>query len=229
MKIDKNRPLPAHTKLKYEECLAKIVLEKLFPNRYTTLEIADKPDLRDLRHNIGIEVTSSDPVEEREALRLWSTTNYMDESENKERNIKRLEQLGVKYTEGVQVWPSKSFWPSHLESTPWFYFFNAFCEKARKLNQGHYAVLSEYDLFVHSEDFFWPYELSPWMSDLLEKMVEKNQKVRRFSYVYLVGGSSIYIWNLVRQNYEVMQKDKDFWRYGWEAREMGIQKEESGE
>ena len=126
MKIDKNRPLPAHTKLKYEECLAKIVLEKLFPNRYTTLEIADKPDLRDLRHNIGIEVTSSDPVEEREALRLWSTTNYMDESENKERNIKRLEQLGVKYTEGVQVWPSKSFWPSHLESTPWFYFFNAF-------------------------------------------------------------------------------------------------------
>ena len=67
------------------------------------------------------------------------------------------------------------------------------------------------------------------MSDLLEKMVEKNQKVRRFSYVYLVGGSSIYIWNLVRQNYEVMQKDKDFWRYGWEAREMVIQKEESGE
>ena len=66
-------------------------------------------------------------------------------------------------------------------------------------------------------------------TELVEKMVEKNQKVRRFSYVYLVGGSSIYIWNLVRQNYEVMQKDKDFWRYGWEAREMVIQKEESGE
>lgn len=41
MKIDRNRPLPAHTKYKYEECFAKIILEHLFPQRYIDLKIED--------------------------------------------------------------------------------------------------------------------------------------------------------------------------------------------
>ena len=34
------------------------------------LQLSDKPDLRDLKHNIGIEVTSVIPKEEREAFKL---------------------------------------------------------------------------------------------------------------------------------------------------------------
>ena len=33
-KIEKDRPLPSHTKLDYDECYAKIVLEKFFPDQY---------------------------------------------------------------------------------------------------------------------------------------------------------------------------------------------------
>ena len=60
-KIEKDRPLPSHTKLDYDECYAKIVLEKFFPDQYENLQISDKPDLRDISNNIGIEVTSAIP------------------------------------------------------------------------------------------------------------------------------------------------------------------------
>lgn len=52
-----------HTKHKYDECFAKIVLEEFFPNKYKNLIIKDKPDLVDESSNIGIEVVNAIPVE----------------------------------------------------------------------------------------------------------------------------------------------------------------------
>lgn len=46
VKIEKDRPLPRHTKLDYDECYAKIILEKFFPAKYQNLQISDRPDLR---------------------------------------------------------------------------------------------------------------------------------------------------------------------------------------
>lgn len=226
MKIDRNQPLPAHTKLKYEECLAKVILEKLFPNRYGTLEIADKPDLRDTQHDIGSEVTSAGSSKDREADRLWTITNFMDESEKKARSIDRLRQLGIEYTGGEQLWPAKSFCPSRFETSPAFHLFQAYRGKVQKLNQGHYVEMSEYDLFVHYYWFTWQYEPSSWMPVLLEKMVKGNGNPRRFSYVYLLGFSAIYIWNLAGQSYKVIPKDNNFWHHSWDARELVIQKED---
>ena len=53
----KNKPLPDHTRLDYHECLAKIVLEALFPNVFMDLELKDKPDLHNIEMKTGIEVT----------------------------------------------------------------------------------------------------------------------------------------------------------------------------
>ena len=158
MKIDRNRPLPAHTKYKYEECFAKIILEHLFPQRYIDLKIEDRPDLQDLEHQIGVEVTSAVPPEDREASSLWTSTVYMDDGPQKKRNIDRLAQLGVHYTGGVQVWPSKSYQTDSLENSPYWALIQSFSDKIQKLNQGHYAKLNQYDLFVHSELFIWPGE-----------------------------------------------------------------------
>ena len=52
-----NKPLPDHTKVDYYECLAKLILEKMFPNEFENLEILDKPDLQDDKNGIGVEVT----------------------------------------------------------------------------------------------------------------------------------------------------------------------------
>lgn len=98
-----------------------------------------------------------------------------------------------------------------------------------KLNQGQYAQMREYDLFVHYYWFTWKHEPSTWMPVLLEKMVKENSNPLQFSYVYLLGFTAIYIWNLVGQSFKVIQKDNNFWHYSWDARELVIQKEEGGE
>ena len=52
--IEKDKPLPRHTRLDYDECYAKLVLEKFFPEEYQNLTISDRPDLRDEQHNIEL-------------------------------------------------------------------------------------------------------------------------------------------------------------------------------
>ena len=43
----------SHTKLRYDECFAKIVLERFFPNAYNDLLLSDRPDLRDNKKASG--------------------------------------------------------------------------------------------------------------------------------------------------------------------------------
>ena len=96
-KIEKNKPLPSHTKFNYYECYAKIVLEEFFGYN---LSLDDKPDLQDIQNNIGIEVTIAEKSETLEAERLYSTLFYVDEH-TREKNIKRIEQCGSKYKDGI--------------------------------------------------------------------------------------------------------------------------------
>ena len=227
MKIDRNRPLPAHTKYKYEECFAKIILEHLFPQRYIDLKIEDRPDLQDLKHQIGVEVTSAVPPEDREANSLWTSTVYMDNGPQKMRNIDRLAQLGVHYTGGVQVWPSKSYQTDSLENSPYWALIQSFSDKIQKLNQGHYAKLNQYDLFVHSELFIWPGEETLQLSRLLQEMISRNNRSKHFTFVYLLGIEKLSIWNLKSGVYKMTEVNSDdYLQFGLAARELVIQKEE---
>ena len=94
-KIEKDRPLPSHTKLDYDECYAKIVLEKFFPDQYENLQISDKPDLRDISNNIGIEVTSAIPQSEQEAMALACEIPYL-EKEKQDKRIAYLKKKGYR-------------------------------------------------------------------------------------------------------------------------------------
>ena len=227
MKIDRNRPLPAHTKDTYEECFAKMILEHLFPQRYIDLKIEDRPDLQDLKHQIGVEVTSAVPPEDREASSLWTSTVYMDNGPQKMRNIDRLAQLGVHYTGGVQVWPSKSYQTDSLENSPYWALIQSFSDKIQKLNQGHYAKLNQYDLFVHSELFIWPGEETLQLSRLLQEMISRNNRSKHFTFVYLLGIEKLSIWNLKSGVYKMTEVNSDdYLQFGLAARELVIQKEE---
>ena len=58
VKIYKDKPLPPHTKLDYQECYAKLLLESSFKKfKMDDLIIRDKPDLCNKANDIGIEVT----------------------------------------------------------------------------------------------------------------------------------------------------------------------------
>ena len=100
MKIDKNKPLPDHTKLKYDECCAKLILEELFLDRYKNLLLADKPDLQGI--NVGIEVTTADDHNKQESMSNWVKAYNCQDEKARNNKIERLAQLGVKYTGGVQ-------------------------------------------------------------------------------------------------------------------------------
>lgn len=106
-KIEKGKPLPDHTKLDYDECYAKLVLERHFPNRYSSLKIIDKPDLIDEEKCIGVEVTSAIPIKRREAIKLWYKMPYYSANEQK-RAKERMKQLGEPYQGMVQCWPKNT-------------------------------------------------------------------------------------------------------------------------
>lgn len=61
MNINPDLPLPDNLKVKYEECLAKIILETLFGDEFKNLEIdCERPDLQSEDMSVGVEVTISE-------------------------------------------------------------------------------------------------------------------------------------------------------------------------
>ena len=66
---NKNSSAP---KLRWEECYAKLILERIFPERFGALTISDKPDLQNLTLDVGIEVTTAESKAEKEMDHLHS-------------------------------------------------------------------------------------------------------------------------------------------------------------
>lgn len=59
------------SKLRWEECCAKLILERVFPERFGTLTISDKPDLQNLTLDVGIEVTTAESKAEKEMDKMF--------------------------------------------------------------------------------------------------------------------------------------------------------------
>lgn len=182
-RIQKDRPLPSHTKLDYDECYAKIVLEKFFPEKYIDLKIADKPDLRDESNNIGIEVTSAIPQNDQEAASLACEIPYLGEIK-KNKRISYLKTKGYDYTDYGMFGTSRSFaWTGigypDIDKTHCKYFLSAVKNKIRKLNNSGYAQMGRYDLFVNSELF-----IENWMPDI--KNLGFVQSGAKALYFYLL-------------------------------------------
>lgn len=166
MKINKNKPLPNHTKLDYNECCAKLILEELFPNRYHDLLIADKPDLQG--SNVGIEVTIANDQKRQEALSNWVKANNCQDANARKNYIDRMAQLGVKYTGGVQGWPGLS--PS-FELTK-----KAIETKILKLNSGKYKSFSRYELFIFTDTWYHDTVIEDAKKYIFSNIVRNNYK-----------------------------------------------------
>lgn len=143
--IDPDKPLPDHTRLDYDECCAKLILEELFPERYGQLTLADKPDLQG--KDVGIEVTIADDPKMLAAMNNWTKANYDTDDAMKRRHIECMAQLGVTYTGGVQAWPG---YPPRFD-----WVKKAVEKKIEKLKSGHYKYFPCYELFVFTDTWFW--------------------------------------------------------------------------
>lgn len=207
-KIEKDKPLPDHTKLDYDECYAKVILEDVFPTRYTNLSIEDKPDLIDNVDCIGVEVTNSVSQKRRELLKLWYMIPYIDEQQ-KEKNIERMLQLGVEYTGGIQSWPNIGHSKQISD------FFDTFEKKVQKLNNSQYVTLERYDLFVISELFLTLEELS----EMLIELQKRNISQLKYSYVYLFYLEGIVEFDLKKGEYRIVEYGNQY-EYAEAARKM---------
>lgn len=144
MRIDRGKPLPDHTKVNYEECCAKLILEELFPDRYHDLLMADKPDLQG--SDVGIEVTIANDQNTQEALNNWVKACSCQDENVRKHCISRMTQLGVDYTGGIQAWPGTN--PSFELSR------KAIEKKIHKLKKGRYKPFPRYELFLFTDTWY---------------------------------------------------------------------------
>lgn len=214
--IDPNKPLPDHTKLDYDECFAKLVLETVFPEIYKNLIIDDKPDLQDRENSIGIEVTNAVPQAKREAVKCWYMIPYVDEKQA-ERNIERMAQLGVEYQGGVQGWPGRSWNPEELDNEhPLQDVIKAIETKVQKLNKGHYKDFTKYELFVLSEASV-DVEVIGQFLDVVQSI---NNKEKQFSVITLQAINDIFRFDLEARTFMKCRIDKIQSELANDARKM---------
>lgn len=187
VKIDPNKPLPNHTKLRCEECYAKILLEYFYPNKYCGLIVQDKPDLYDKCNNIGIEVVEAADKQRKVLEKLWYTMPYVSKTKQ-EINKKIMEDAGEPYNEGFQIWNRPIIYDKNIDSKPFEVLYNAIKQKLKKLNCGGYKKCEHYELFVCSELMI----RNEWNDKMLKRMIDiSSGENLQYEWVHISAQDSL--------------------------------------
>lgn len=139
-KIDSNMPLPSNTKYRWDECFAKLIIERIILNNII-FEIKDKPDLQS--KEIGIEVTTAEEKDSLEMERLYTNIEY-GLIKNKEKALKKIESLGGKISNGILIHPGRTRTLKNI--------YNAFKEKLTLINKGTYKIFNNNYIFITDEN-----------------------------------------------------------------------------
>jgi hypothetical protein len=181
-RIEKDKPLPKHTKVDYYECYAKIVLEEMFPERFSDLVILDKPDLQNAQLNIGVEVTSSINPKQKEAEELYVKWHCQG-NEGKKKIERQIEKCGGKLINGVL-----SGIPSHDD------FGRIYAQLNNKIEKiGEYKSFSKQYLFIFSDIYA--------TSTMREKALEEMHHIYtcaspKFDGIYVLVPGALYVFDL---------------------------------
>lgn len=191
-----------HTKRKYDECFAKVVIEEYFFGRYGYLQLQDKPDLFDVENNIGIEVVLAVDEKRNEAMTLWAK---MPEKTPKQQEgaKKRMLELGEKYHDGIMTWSPVDY-PLDLHKSPLHRVVEVVIAKVDKLNDNQYKKCDRYDLFINSSIYIQS-ELLP---SLFETIKGINNKEKIYSIIYLYGQKTIVEFDFDHNRYTIQKDDK---------------------
>lgn len=216
VKIDPNKPLPDHTKLRYEECYAKVFLEFYYPNKYSNLKIQDKPDLYDSINDVGFEVVEAEEAERKEIFKLWYTMPYVSECK-RQKNKERMKQLGEEYTEGIQVWNRVITYDRGIDSQPFDIVYNAVKQKLNKLNCGNYKLCSQYELFVYSEIMI----REEWNERMLKRLTDISSDYDlQYCYIHISTQDSLCSYGIKDNKFIVFNIEKNQRKLAIKAREL---------
>lgn len=212
--IEDDKPLPRHTKLDYYECYAKIVLEEMFPERFSNLDIVDKPDLQNKNLDIGIEVTSSvNPMQkkaESEFVKWWN-----DKNANKKKIESKIKECGAELIDGSLN--------GVRELDNFDRVYKIIENKRKKLLSDQYKHFGKLYLFIHSYIF----------ADITmqEEALGKMQSIcysetKRIDCIYVLVPGAIYVFDLANNiTYDNKIDSNTQCRQAESAREMVVKME----
>lgn len=187
-------------KKNFNEYFSKVVLESCFPKRFDFLEVSDKPDLRHLGSNTGIEVTYSMPRKEAEAVNVWHRL-YNGKSKNCEKDIERLSQLGIEYDSKSFVW-DQGCYDGNIKEGPIKEFFDAVAQKVERLNSknAEYANMAHYELFVNSTILIPDEQIMA----VIRILKEINSRDKKFETIYLITiEQKLYVFDMINATVKI--------------------------
>lgn len=189
MIVDPDRPLPPELAKEYWETSAKLILEKFFPKRFFDLSIEDeKPDLRN--KTTGVEVTSAEDKESQEMDSLYSRQYTYGSPKQREKDLKRIEELGGRAEKYCLVHPGRSRDLGKI--------YCAVKIKTKKLNTS-YDVFPRNYLFVYDSCLILNQELPEMLSAMSDSSADYKIKFDSI-FLYCFGGD-LYEFDLRNNTY----------------------------
>lgn len=223
MKNKSKSNIGEHEKYRYEECYAKILLERVYPEMYTDLSILDKPDLQNDVLQVGVEVTSAVPSSLREAKACWIKANNTNDKKIKSKYVKRMEQLGYTYTGGMQNWLKEDI-DQLYEETSLVDLETSIRSKIEKIDRGGYKEFKNMDLYIDAMFSFFSIN----DDDLYElvKNVNVGKNYFRKIIINAIEDNEIVMIDTDEDNYSVTSYDSRQYEYALAALDM-IKKEDT--
>jgi len=214
MKIKENEPLPKHTKLDWEECYAKVVLENMYKNKFNGLEIKDRPDLQDEKNSIGIECTVSIEQKSQEVEKL-----YIDLINNKVNNPnkckERINKLGGKITEYALIQSGTNSSTNIL---------NAVKVKLKKLNGDNYKIFKNNYLLIRDSIYMREEEIKQLQYEI--DMIQSKEK-NKFNKIYILLNDKLIEINMIDYTDEIIKIDSSTqYELAQKARKIVVEYEE---
>lgn len=223
MKNKSKSNIGEHEKYRYEECYAKILLERVYPEMYTDLSILDKPDLQNDVLQVGVEVTSAVPSSLREAKACWIKANNTNDKKIKSKYVKRMEQLGYTYTGGMQNWLKEDI-DQLYEETSLVDLEISIRSKIEKIDRGGYKEFKNMDLYIDAMFSFFSIN----DDELFELM--KNVNVGKYHFrkiiINVIEDNEIVMIDTDEEKYSVTSYDSRQYEYALAALDM-IRKEDT--
>lgn len=223
MKNKSKSNIGEHEKYRYEECYAKILLERVYPEMYTDLSILDKPDLQNDVLQVGVEVTSAVPSSLREAKACWIKANNTNDKKIKSKYVKRMEQLGYTYTGGMQNWLKEDI-DQLYEETSLVDLETSIRSKIEKIDRGGYIEFKNMDIYIDAMFSFFSIN----DDELFELM--KNVNVGKYHFrkiiINVIEDNEIVMIDTDEEKYSVTSYDSRQYEYALAALDM-IRKEDT--
>lgn len=198
--------IPQKKRKKIQEERARQILIKLFPEKYSTSELSESPDIIDNVHNVGVEITSSLKTEIQQDLSRVVNLCGKTESEfdkNDKKNIEEGKLIAVQLPNGQYSAATNARWGDEHD------FQTIYENKLDKLNRKHFKVFKENNLFIDAS-MIDKEELSDGITYFQIVNREINSEKRRFDIVYIFVEYALVEINMhtgVYKDYEVLHSD----------------------